>query len=787
MSTVDALSQQTRMTRDYVSNQVMEVRDPLNRLTKYTYDLAGNVNSILDTQQNPTIFEYESNFNRVTKITDALNQISRFTYDPVKGNLLSVSDPLNHATNITYNQFGQPISVTDALNHTTTFEYNEVGDLIATVDPLGSRTLRFYDGVSRLLAIVDARGKGTQFTYDNLNRVTQIEDAINGLTSFTYDPNGNLLTVTDAKNQTTTYTYDNMDRLATKKDALNRQESYQYDLAGNLTQFTDRKNQVATFQYDALNRRIQATYVDATTTFTHDSVGRLIKASDTSPGAGVIDFAYDILNRLVQETTPQGTVAYQYDVLGRRTQMIANGQQPTSYHYDAASRLTRVEQGALFAALGYDHANRRTSLGYSNGTSTSYAYDLASRLTNITHNGPGGSVIEALTYSYDAAGNRLGLTRASGTASLLPSAVASATYDAANEQTSFAGATLSYDANGNLTTDGVNTYTWDARNRMISISGGVQGSFRYDVIGRRSSAIIDGEVRAFQYDRDDITTEIRSGGIAATYLRTLHIDRPLSRKGLSEEFYHADALGSTLVLSDSAGTVKTGYSYDPFGKPIGSGAVSTNSVQYTGREYEGNDLYYYRFRYYSNRLQRFVSEDPAGLIGGDVNFYAYVSNAPTMFSDPLGLWSPGDHWNQTVDAAQACGLSTMDAYRLGWSNIKEDIFSPGSWNDDNDPIHAMPNTNYGPIVTMAMNNAVSTQNWPSALSSLGSGLHTVQDKWAHDLRNPPGRIAEHKNPTGGHPDDPKANPFNWWASRKDTENFIADFMRARGMKPRCQN
>ena len=186
VSTVDALGQQTRMTRDYVSNQVLEVRDPLNRLTKYTYDLAGNVNAILDPQQNPTIFEYETNFNRVTKITDVLNQLTRFTYDPGNGNLLSTIDPLTHAANIAYNQFGQPISVTDALNHTTTFEYNDVGDLIATVDPLGNRTLRFYDGVSRLVAIVDSRGKSTQFTYDNLNRVTQIEDAINGITAFTY-------------------------------------------------------------------------------------------------------------------------------------------------------------------------------------------------------------------------------------------------------------------------------------------------------------------------------------------------------------------------------------------------------------------------------------------------------------------------------------------------------------------------------------------------------------------------------------------------------------------------
>lgn len=529
--------------------------------------------------------------------------------------------------------------MTNALNHTTTFEYDEVGSLIATVDPLGNRTLRFYDGVSRLLAIVDPRGKSTQFTYDNLNRITQIDDSMNGITAFTYDPNGNLLTVTDAKNHVTTSTYDNMDRLATRNDALNRTESYQYDVAGNLTQFTDRKNQVATFQYDALNRRTQATYADATTTFTYDTVGRLVKASDTAPGAGTIDFAYDILDRVIQETTPQGTVAYQYDVLGRRTQMTANGQQPTMYQYDAASRLTRVEQGALFTALGYDHANRRTSLSYSNNTTTSYAYDLASRLTGITHNGPSG-VIEALTYQYDAAGNRVSLTRGNGAASLLPNAVASATYDAANEQTAFAGATLTYDANGNFTNDGVNTYQWDARNRLMGISGGTTASFNYDALGRRTAKVIGSLTSQFLYDGNDIAAEIGSGAVGANYVRSLFIDEPFARQtAVGDEFYSVDALDSSLVLTNAQGSAGAAYSYEPFGRTTQTGAASTNSFKFTGREDDGTGLYYYRARYYTSKAQRFLTEDPLRFSGDSTNFYGYVRQNPLNEKDPYGLTS----------------------------------------------------------------------------------------------------------------------------------------------------
>jgi len=506
-------------------------------------------------------------------------------------------------------------------------------------DPLNRFTKYTYDASGNVTSVIDPRGKTTQFTYDPVNQVSQITDAINGVTGFTYDPNGNLLTLTDAKNQTTTYTYDNMDRLATRKDALNRTESYQYDLAGNLTQFTDRKNQVANFQYDALNRRTQVTYADATTTFTYDTAGRLIKASDTAPGAGTIDFAYDILNRLVQETTPQGTVAYQYDVLGRRTQMTANGQQPTTYQYDAASRLTRVEQGALFAALGYDHANRRTSLSYSNNTTTSYAYDLASRLTGITHNGPSG-VIEALTYQYDAAGNRVSLTRGNGTASLLPNAVASATYDAANEQTAFAGATLVYDANGNLINDGVNTYQWDARNRLMGISGGTTATFNYDALGRRIQKTISTQSSAlstaFLYDGNDIAAEIGGGAVVANYLRALSIDEPFMRQtSTGNEYYHNDVLGSSLALSNAQGSSGTTYTYEPFGKTTVLGA-SVNPFQFTSREADNTGLHLFRARYYSAPRQRFLGEDPIGF-GGGVNVYAYVENNPLGFVDPFGF------------------------------------------------------------------------------------------------------------------------------------------------------
>jgi RHS repeat-associated protein len=61
---------------------------------------------------------------------------------------------------------------------------------------------------------------------------------------------------------------------------------------------------------------------------------------------------------------------------------------------------------------------------------------------------------------------------------------------------------------------------------------------------------------------------------------------------------------------------------------------NSNGFQYTRRENEGNGLYFYRVRYYSPVLGRFVNEDPAG---EGQNFYA--DNDSIQFSDLLGLWS----------------------------------------------------------------------------------------------------------------------------------------------------
>jgi hypothetical protein len=71
-------------------------------------------------------------------------------------------------------------------------------------------------------------------------------------------------------------------------------------------------------------------------------------------------------------------------------------------------------------------------------------------------------------------------------------------------------ATLSYDANGNLTNNGTNTYGWNARNQLSSMTGGVSASFLYDAKNRRTNRTVISVSVGYLHDGDNPVQEITS-------------------------------------------------------------------------------------------------------------------------------------------------------------------------------------------------------------------------------------------------------------------------------------
>lgn len=629
-------AQPITVERQTGSQLVTAAIDALNRRTEYTYDANGNILTLTKLAgtagATTTTFTYEQKYSLMTSMTDGLSHTTSFGYNG-KGSLTSVTTPLQHQSTFSYNAAGQVLVATNPANESTQFEYTS-GDLTAITDPLGRKSTQFFDAAGRVISYTDALGRVTRYEYHPLNRLTRIIDARGGQASFTYDANKNLLTMTDARNSTTTYSYDNMDRLSTRTDPLQRVESYLFDNNGNLREVTDRKNQVITYTYDPLDRRSTATYADSSTTsYTYDAGDRLTQITDSL--SGTITRGYDLLDRMSSEVTPEGSVAYSFDAAHRRQTMTVAGQPVVTYSYDNGDRLTAITQGTSTVVLAYDAAGRRTTLTLPNGIAIGYAYDVASQLTGLTYQS-GAVTLGTLTYAYDQIGNR---TQVGGTWARagLPAALTSATYDAANQIATWAGTQFTHDANGNLTSDGVRSYTWDARDQLASLTGAVSGTFAYDGFGRRRSKTIGGTTTQFLYDGSNPVQELSGGTPTANLVTGLNVDEFFTRTDAAGvRNYLTDAIGSSIALADATGTIQTEYSYEPFGGTTTSGGSTSSSFAFTGRESDGTGLYFYRARYYDSRLQRFISDDPMGERAG-LNFYSYVGNRPTLYIDPMGL------------------------------------------------------------------------------------------------------------------------------------------------------
>jgi len=646
ISDIHAVGMPEQQTITYNRQQgtgiLLSSTDALNRTTTYSHDAMANVTSIttLAGTMNAatTTMAYDPLFYLLSATTDALGNTVQQSYDS-NGNIVSSTDPLGNTTRYSYNSTGQRVAVIDTLGNMSQYAY-DLGNLVSVTDELGRTTTRFLDGAGRVASITDPLGHATHTNYNAASQVISTIDSLGNQTAFSYDGNGNQLTIKDSNQHTTTSVYDNMDRVLMRTDPLGNTGSTHYDLNGNWTQFTDRKGQVKTAQYDGLNRPINVQFADGrTVTYNYDAGNRVTAITDST--TGTISFVYDGLDHLLSETNPQGSVLYTYDADGRRRTMTVAGQQPVGYNFDNASRPTSITQGSATVSFTYDSEGRRTSMSLPNGITKTYSNNAASQLAGINYQG-GALGIQDLAYTYDLAGRRVGMSGSLATTQL-PEAVSSATYNANNQLMQWGSTAMTYDANGNTLNDGFNSYVWDAQNRLVSADNNA-ASFSYDPLGRRVNKTILSSSTNYLYDGYNPIQEL-SGAIPTANMLTGGIDEYFERTDSTGTYYYlTDGLGSTAELTDPTGASQVRYSYSPYGTQSATGATTTNSYTYTGRETDGLGINYYRARYYNPATGRFLSEDPAGFGGSGTNLYAYAGDDPIDFKDPSGQVQIYGNW-----------------------------------------------------------------------------------------------------------------------------------------------
>jgi RHS repeat-associated protein len=634
------------------------------RRTEYTYNGFGQVASITQLAGTPqtvtTQYTYTSAFKDVDTITDPLNHVTDFDYDAA-GCLDRITDGANRDTTFDCNGAGQITSATDARSKTTMLSYSH-GDLTTVTDPLGRTISRFTDAGGLVSSVTDPLNYVTRYTYDNLNQLTKITDAAGRDIAFEYDADGNLRFVRDqrgATESTTQFTYNDQNLVQTRVDPLGRTESFTYDDNGNVLTWTDRKNQITEYRYDPFDRVTFAGFnrtgsppynYASTIDYTYDVGGRLTQVADSTSGAGTITRGYDDLDRLtseIQPNAPSPGVLFTYRADGTRQTMTVPGQSQITYGYNNAGQVTSLTQGSTVVSLDYFADGRLQTLTLKPSptpVTQNYTYDDAGELSQISYTH--GASTDDLSYGYDPSGRRTAVWGTYGRITLPAATTSNAVYDLGNRLTSWNGATVVHDNNGNLTSDGTFTYTYNPRNQLTLVKQGNQtrGSNTYDGLGRRVVRTIGNSTTKPAYDGWSLVQERASNGnsVVANYMTGLGLDQPFVRTaGSSTSYYLSDALGSIMGLASSTGTVPTSYTYEPYGKTTVSGTSSASFFGFTGRENDSTgtlSLYNYRFRPYSPGLGRFISEDPLRLpVRPDSNPYVYVGNSPVAFVDPIGL------------------------------------------------------------------------------------------------------------------------------------------------------
>jgi RHS repeat-associated protein len=653
------------------------VTDANGNMTTYTYDANGNALTKTEASGTPaertTTYTYNSSGQPLT-ITDPAGNTTTLTYD-TQGNLLTTTDAAGDTTSFTYDCRGLMTSMTDAQGHVTDYTYDQYGNLASSSDPLGRTTTYTYDVMGRILSTTDANGNQTNYTYDQRGRLTQVRDGLDQVTTYTYDSGGNLTAVTDANNHTTHFTYDSINRLIGETNALGNDINYTYNSASKLVSKTDANDQATTYNYDDHNRLSAVNHPEGTqTTFTYDNIGNMTGATNSNIS---YTFTYDPLKRKTAVTDSLGrTIGYTYDANSNRLSMTDPAGGVTRYTYNQVNLPTAITDPLdRTTSYAYDNLRRRTGLTLPNAIAVSYTYDSVNRLLSIIN-----GTVSTNSYVYDSAGNRTGMTDNAGTHNYVYDAIyrlnqathpappaeqftydpvgnrltdgwgSSYSYNNANRLLGYDGVTFTYDANGNTTSRedicGTTVYTWDSENRLTGINGfqpacgALTASYKYDAFGRRIEKNVNGAVTKYLYDEQDILAEYDGDDqLVSRYVHGKGIDEliSLTRAGQTY-FYHTDALGSVIAITDAAGDVVQRYEYDSFGNIVS--LLDPDFIQpftYTGREYDPESgLYYYRARYYDAEMGRFISEDPIGLLGG-INLFAYVSNNPVNLTDPTGL------------------------------------------------------------------------------------------------------------------------------------------------------
>ena len=738
--------------------------DDLDRLTSITSpdpDGAGGVA--------PSVTKYNYDIlSRLESVEDADNQFTNYTYDDA-GQLLELKDASNNVTRFAYDGLGRMTMETDARGVTRSYNHNSTGRLVRSVDGNGKVTRFVNDGFDTseqwyqyadapLATVTGSNDVSINFqnvlldTYEaNFFRISadgqttkwinmselnsQIEAALEELESIsggvTVERAGQSRLDISFDGPTPQMTVDffleeegtMVDEITYERDELYRLESvsdlnstfdygYTYDGLGRVTQQSEAFSGLAPditldIGYDAVSNRtsVEASIGSASdylNTYSYDKLDRLTITQQQSQAGG---------NAL----TPK-RVVNTYNSLGQR--VYVNRYEATSntqlglrtlYQYDGAARLQRIQHRKVFSGssallhrytYAYDGMDRIKSIHSTIDSWSYFSHDKLNQLTDANH----ATARPDESFTYDDTGNRTN----TGYETLVD-----------NLTTSDGIYNYGHDREGNreirteITTGNYDLYSWDHRNRLVSVesynSGGTlveQIDYKYDAFNRmiQRSHDADGAGSASPtdqyfagFDGDNPTLEF--DGSSANDLTNRNLwegDHLIAQEDVTSLSTQG---GVMWPLTDQVGTIRdigmlnssgTQYeianhrAYDSFGNLTSETNASIDlDYGYTGRfTDDATGLTHHLNRWLDPATGKWLSDDPISFAAGDTNLQRYVDNEVLAYYDIDGLLAVpvvvinGDLGSGTNDEFEFPRLKDTDGRFPRLGGPKEELVVP---------------------------------------------------------------------------------------------------------------
>ncbi|OUM04315.1 RHS repeat-associated core domain-containing protein [Variovorax sp. JS1663] len=580
-------------TLDAMGNRVGEqVR---NSASAVAWTVARSINNLnrlaasTDGSNQTRSFAYDANGERVSE-TNGLNQSARYGLDPLR-RVTAITNAANATATLGYNALDAVTRASDFKGVTTTYARDALGNAMSETSPdIGSQSTQ-YDTLGLPSTITDAMGQATRIQRDLLGRPTSITFADGKTTTLVYDKakgsKGYLTSFTD-RSGTTTYTRDVFGRIRiqiqTLANGLSQRVVYGYTPAGQLSGITYPDGSQLDYQYDATGRIIQI----------NRNGNPLVAGLAWNPMGQPTAWNWAFAGNL--------TANRSYDTAGRLT-----ATEFSSYVHDAAGRITSLTQKLLQPG---DSDPTHSSITAAD-TTWNVSYDAVGRITGFN------TTASQTSFAYDANGNRSASNRtingqATGRRYRLEAG--------SNQHRAFSQATggtvttvqYNYNANGDLTGDGLRTYSYDAEGRLSAVTTGATDTspttrYAHNALGQRvfkteplyppsegdendpgffqslmgfftrmwgpNTSEWEKQGFAFMYDEDgSLLAETGTGGANSTgstqyiYLPTARGPMPIAAV-INGNLYavHSDHLNTPRRLTDSNGQPVWQWSYSAFG------------------------------------------------------------------------------------------------------------------------------------------------------------------------------------------------------------------------------